>query len=213
MVITTRSKSKFTMSIAAEVRDYFESLIKPLVTNESLEKLLGAFQEKIVKRFEEKLDEQNAKIIELQSKIAIQDNALQGLEIKCDDNEQYSRRSCIRIHGVQYNENDGISVINKVEQCCDKIGVKFDINETERVHYIGKPVFDTDSKQKVMTIIVKFKSWESQTASYNARPRNFMNVRKKPGANRFSVSFDLTKRRYALLTKAKGLVKDNPSVP
>ena len=53
MVITTRSKSKLTTSIAAKVRDYFESLIKPLVTNESLEKLLGAFQEKIVKRFEE----------------------------------------------------------------------------------------------------------------------------------------------------------------
>ena len=62
MVITTRSKSKFTPLVAAEVRDYFESLIRPLVTNESLEKLLGAFQEKIVKRFE-KLDQQNAKII------------------------------------------------------------------------------------------------------------------------------------------------------
>ena len=155
MVITTRSKSKFTMSIAAEVRDYFESLIKPLVTNESLEKLLGAFQEKIVKRFEEKLDEQNAKIIELQSKIAIQDNALQRLEIKCDDNEQYSRRSCIRIHGVQYNENDDISVTNKVEQCCDEIGVKFDMNEIDRVHYISKPVFDTDSKQKVLQKVLQ----------------------------------------------------------
>ena len=64
MVITTRSKSKFTMLVAAEVRAYFESLIKPLVTNESLEKLLGAFQEKIVKRFE-KLNQQNAKIIQL----------------------------------------------------------------------------------------------------------------------------------------------------
>ena len=152
MVITTRSKSKFTMSIAAEVRDYFESLIKPLVTNESLEKLLGAFQEKIVKRFEEKLDEQNAKM--LQSKIAIQDNALQRLEIKCDDNEQYSRRSCIRIHGVQYNEND-ISVINKVEQCCDEIGVKFDMNEIDRIHYIGKPVFGTDSKQEVLQKVLQ----------------------------------------------------------
>ena len=88
MVINTRSKSKFTMSIAAEVCDYFDSLIKPLVTRESPEKLLGAFQEKIVKRLEEKLDEQNAKIIELQSTIAIQDNALQRLEIKCDDNKQ-----------------------------------------------------------------------------------------------------------------------------
>ena len=117
-----------------------------------------------------------------------------------------------RIHGVQYNENDDISVRNKVEQCCDETGVKFDMNEIDRVHYIGKPVFDTDAKQKVMKIIVKFKSWESQTASYNDRPRNFMNVRKKPDANRFSVSFDLTKRRCALLTKAKGIVKDNPSV-
>ena len=160
MVITTSSKSKFTMSVAAEVRDFFESFIKPLVTNESLEKLLGAFQEKIVKRFEEKLDEHNAKIVELQSKIATQDNALQRLEIKCDDNEQYSRRSCIRIHGVQYNENDDISVINKVEQCCDEIGVKFDMNEIDRVHYIGKPVFDAIPKQKVRSMIVKFKSWE-----------------------------------------------------
>ena len=80
MVKTTYSKSKFTKSIAAEVRDYFESLIKPLVTTESLEKLLGTFQKKIVKRFEEKLDEQNAKIIEHQSKIAIQEYALQRLE-------------------------------------------------------------------------------------------------------------------------------------
>ena len=39
-----------------------------------------------------------------------------------------------------------------------------------------------------------------------------MNDRKKPGAKSFSVSLDLTKRRYALLSKAKGLVKDNPSV-
>ena len=40
-----------------------------------------------MKRFEEKLDEQNAKIIEIQSKISMQDNALQRLEIKCDNNK------------------------------------------------------------------------------------------------------------------------------
>ena len=59
---------------------------------------------------------------------------------------------------MKHNENDDISVINKVEQCCDEIGVKFDMNEIDRVHYIGKPAFDTDSKQKVRSIIVKFKS-------------------------------------------------------
>ena len=200
------------MSIAAEVHDYFESLIKPLVTNESLEKLLGAFQEKNCEKLWEKMDEQNAKIIELQSKIAIQDNALQRLEIKCDNNEQYSCSLCIPIHGVQWNENDDISVINKVKQCCDETAVKFDMNEIDRVHYISKPVFDSDSKQRVWSIIVKFKSWESQTAFYKAHPRNFVNDRKKPGAKSFSVSLDLMKSRYAFLTKVKGLVKDNRSV-
>ena len=56
------------------------------------------------------------------------------------------------------------------------------------------------------------KSWESRTTFYKAGLRNFMNGRKKPGATSFSVLLDLTKRRYILLTKAKGLVKDNTSV-
>ena len=103
--------------------------------------------------------------------------------------------SCICIHGVQYNENDDINVINKVGRCCDEICVKSDMNEIDRVHYIGKPVSDTDSKQKVRSIIVKFKSWESETAFHKARPTNFINGRKKPGAKSLSVSLDLTKRR------------------
>ena len=113
MVITTRSKSKFTMLITAEVRDYFESLIKPLVTNES-----------------DTIDRVQTKTI-------------------------------------------------------------------DRVHYIGKPVFDTVSKQKVRSVIANFKSWESRTFFYKACPRNYLNGKKKPSAKSFSVSLDLTKRCYA----------------
>ena len=123
------------MSIAAETRNYFGSLIKSLVTNESLEKPLGVFQEKTVKRFEDKLDERNPKIMELESKIAMQENAFQKLEIKCNDNEEHSHRWCIRIHGVKYNE--------KVERCCDEIVVKFDSNEIDGVHqeYLRRSYF------------------------------------------------------------------------
>ena len=113
-----------------------------------------------MKRFEEKLGEQNAKIIQLQSKIPIQNNALQQLEIKCDNNDQYSRGSCICVHGIQYNENDDINIINKV--------VKFGTNEIDRVHFNGEPVFDADSKQNVRSIIGKFKSKESQKAFYKS---------------------------------------------
>ena len=115
MVITTRSKSKFTMLITAEVRDYFESLIKPLVTNES-----------------DTIDRVQTKTI-------------------------------------------------------------------DRVHYIGKPVFDTVSKQKVRSVIVNFKSWESRTFFYKACPRNYLNGKKKPGAKSFSVSL----RNVAMLNYQK----------
>ena len=41
------------------MRKYFENLMKPLLSNESLEDFLSSFQEKIIKRFEEKYDDQN----------------------------------------------------------------------------------------------------------------------------------------------------------
>ena len=39
--------------MTAEVREYFENLIKPLVTIQSLEELLCKFQEGIILKFEE----------------------------------------------------------------------------------------------------------------------------------------------------------------
>ena len=105
MVIITRSKSSgLNMSITAEVREYFDNLIKPLVTNKSLEELLYKFKEGIISKFEDKLREQNLKIQELKSKIHSQENTFKKLEITSDDNEQYSRRSCLRIHGIEFEE-------------------------------------------------------------------------------------------------------------
>lgn len=64
-----------------------------------------------------------------------------------------------------------MNVVNKVEKDCDEIGIKFDLNKRDRVHCIGKPDFDTDTKQKVRSIIVKFKSWKSRMAFYKACPK------------------------------------------
>ena len=83
------------MSITTEVREYFENLIKLLVTNQSLEELLCKFKQGNISKFEDKLREQNLKIQELESKIHSQENAFKKLEIIYDDSEQYSRRSCI----------------------------------------------------------------------------------------------------------------------
>ena len=72
--------------------------------------------------------------------------------------EQYSRCSCIRIHGVKNYENDDVNVMNKIEKCYDEIFGKFDPKEKDRLFQIGKPVFDADSKQKTRLIIVKFET-------------------------------------------------------
>ena len=70
MVIVTRSKSSgLNMPITAEAREYFNNLIKPLVTNKSLEELLDKFREGIISKFEDKLREQILKMQELESKI------------------------------------------------------------------------------------------------------------------------------------------------
>ena len=44
-MVSTRSQVK-NMSITSELREYFENLMKPLVTNEKLEELLNLFKMK-----------------------------------------------------------------------------------------------------------------------------------------------------------------------
>ena len=88
MVIVTRSKSSGLNMSITEAREYFNNLMKPLVTNKSLEELLDKFKEGVISKSEDKLREQNSKIQELESKINSQKNAFKKLERISDDNEQ-----------------------------------------------------------------------------------------------------------------------------
>ena len=45
-----------------ELKCYFEKLIEPLVTNNSLEGLFNKLKYEIMKKFDEKISQQNAKI-------------------------------------------------------------------------------------------------------------------------------------------------------
>ena len=65
-----------------------------------------------------------------------------------------------------------------------------------------------NSGKKVKSIIVKFRSWRLQKQFYDARPKNFKDGKKKPGYKSFSVSVDLTKRRYLLSCEARELIKN-----
>ena len=66
-----------------------------------------------------------------------------------------------------------------------KIGVKFDMNVINRVHYIGKPIFGTGSKRKVRSIIVKFTSWQSRTAFDKVLQQKFYEWQEEPRHKEF----------------------------
>ena len=147
--------------VSKEISDYFTKLIEPLVTTQRLEEMFGKFKEEIIERFEEKFTAQNQKIVDLEEKIVLQEKKIENLSIKCDDNEQYSRRYCLRMHGLKYekkNENQN-GIVSKVSECFSEIGLPYEEAEIDRVHRIGKPYKNEGSGLTVKSIIIKFKSW------------------------------------------------------
>ena len=106
MVSPRSSTEDKKMVVSKEISDYFTKLVEPLVTTERLEEMFGILKEEIVERFEEKLTAQNQKIVDLEEKIALQEKKIENLSIKCDHNDQYSRRYCFRMHGLEFDKNE-----------------------------------------------------------------------------------------------------------
>ena len=67
---TTAKEEKLT-TVTEELKCYFEKLIEPLVTNNSLEELFNNLKDEIIKKFDEKISEENAKIEKLELIITI----------------------------------------------------------------------------------------------------------------------------------------------
>ena len=188
----TKAKEDKMTTATDELKCYFEKLIEPLVTNNSLEELFNKLKVETMKKFDEKISEQSANIEKLESIITIHENTIDQLLIKCDDNEQYSRRSCLRIHGVEVKENeDEDGIMNVLEDCYSSVNLQFDANDIDHAHRLGLSYTDKNSDKKVTSIIAKFRSWEACQRFYKGRPRYYADSSKKPG---FTVSVDLTKR-------------------
>ena len=133
------------------------------------------------------------------------------MEIKNDDLEQYSRRSCLRVNGVEVFE--GEEDINKtIKSCYEKVGLDFQVNEIDRAHRLGKPYVDRLTKKSVQPIIIKYKSWGPRTLFYKARPKAFSNGKKNQSVVPSTCNLDLTKRRYDLLKDVRGIVKHYPQI-
>ena len=102
--------------------------------------------------------------------------------VKCNDTEQFSRRSCLRIHGVGVKEKESEDdIMNTLEQCYSSLDVPFNPIDINRDHRIGGSYTDSNSGKKVKSIIVKFRSWKARQFFHKCRSRYHTDGSKKPG--------------------------------
>ena len=109
-----------------------------------------------------------------------------SLKAKCDDLEQYSRRSNLRIHGVPVSSSSTEeSVIQIIHE---KLNIQLEPEAIDSCHPVGQA---RDGKQ---SIIIKFVSYRSK--------RRVMQQRGKLKGTDIRIVEDLTRARHALFQKA-----------
>ena len=97
-------------------------------------------------------------IIKLQIQVTQLTDKLSRLSVQVDKQEQYSRRSCLLIHGVEENRNEdtdtlSISIIN------EHLGLDIQPSDIDRTHCIGN---NHKARKKGRAIIIKFTKYNTR---------------------------------------------------
>lgn len=134
------------------------------------------------------------------------------LEERLDRTEQYSKRSCLRIHGVPVAAKGTVETNEKVMKIVQDvhadIKVPFDAKNIDRAHRVGQS--KTKDGKTTQSIIIKFANWNARCAFFRARPTMNKPIPNKKGFN--SIGLDLTKQRIDLLAYARQLVEGEDRV-
>ena len=164
-------------SIENQVKELFtfheEAKESQIKVTESLEFMSAKFDD-----LEKEIKKKDGKINQLEKTIENLVEKQKTLSSEIDGLEQYSRRNCLVLNGV--NESN------------EEVGVKIKEDDLDRSHRLGKP---KRKDNKPRPIIVKF-------ARYAVRREIFMNKRKLKG-KRLLITESLTSSRMQLLGDAQ----------
>lgn len=122
------------------------------------------------------------------------------LEEAVDSAEQYSRRNCLRITGIQ--ETDSEVTDDIVISLARSIDVELSLQDIDRSHRLGRPEPGDINTRKPRDIIVKFATYRMRAKFYKARV-----LTKSRGHRGVFVNEHLTKSRGRLLYQARRRVK------
>ena len=183
-----RESAPLTLDI---IKDYFDSkfseLADNMATKNCIEKLLG------------KIANQEKKIVELESKIAVMDAHIDKLKRNNDDLKQYHRRLCLRINGMpapaEGERETGDQSLEKVKEIFNELGVDVPDVVIDRAHRIGEVKEIEGRRYKQM--IVRFTTWRHRTLVYKARKES----------KKYRIKLDLTAAKATMLRKANEMLR------
>ena len=206
----TRAMDEFKLNFLDSLKD------------ESIAEHLISINKRSFKELSESVIGLNLIIKNLKEHITTRDKRIDYLEkenktlnIKVDDQEQYTRRASIRIFGVP--ESTTGSSDDKVLQLCNthmKLDPPMQLEEIEVSHRAGRSPQQTGGAPSVPTgpraILVKFVSRRTKARVMQAK-KNLRNVTREGNdfPNPVYVSDDLTPRRAKLAYEARYLKRNN----
>ena len=130
-----------------------------------------------------------------------------NLDTRIDDLEQHGRKMCLRIEGIEVEENESNSILTtKVEKTLQLLGAKVSKADFVRLHRSSRTRLSDG--RKVAQTIVRFRDWSARAEAYSTR---FNGTKKERMDRPFYVRLDLTKRRLALFKQAQQSLHGHPT--
>eukprot|EP00795_Rhopilema_esculentum_P010165 gene10165-18833_t len=180
-----------------DVRD-----LKDIINQQRLK--IEMLEDKVVlmEKYEQRIEGLEKRASKNNCEIDAASERIEKLELRTDENEQYHRRLCLRINGVELcGENDGESG----QECFEKIKdifkneLKLNIPDMsiDRAHRIGSVTEDPVTGKRYRQIIVRFATWRHRTQVYKAIK----------ASKKLKIRLDLTQKRIKLFIKANGLLE------
>ena len=190
--INSLMESKFD-----ELKDVFISETKKALVNEIKEEMKRLFAEEL----EKIKSEMNKKVEKLESTAVMLQKHVENLKLsnrnllkRCEENEQYGRRLCLRVKGIpKKNSETADDVLNQVRNLFKEADVVIPEAVLDRAHRVSKESND---------IIVRFTTFRHRTLFY----RNRKKLENK------SIHLDLTKSRLQLLNDARNMTENDGDV-
>ena len=131
----------------------------------------------------------------LQESVSTLIKQIEICRVTADNNEQYSRRTSVRITGIPPVKGEtSEDCLGKVQKVFDELVTGVATDAVDQAHRVGKIKKGSNGKPDKQAM-VKFISWRDRTKVYRARPTS--NSDKS-----YRIQLDLTKRRLGVLSEA-----------